>query len=129
LADRSGIEILSFNIIYELIDKVDELLTKKQPKIETEEVEGKAKILKLFGNTKNKQVIGGKVLSGAIKKDSGVKIIRRDSELGQGKIKELQQSKAITSSVNEGQEFGAMIEAKADMAPGDILEAVRIVTK
>ena len=129
LAERSGITILVFNVIYELTDKIKELLSEREPRMEIETIIGISKVLKLFGITKGRQIIGGRVLSGQIKRGSIVKIIRRETELGVGKVKELQQSKIATDSVNEGVEFGAMIESKIEVAPGDILNAVILVTK
>lgn len=129
LAERLGIHVLNFNIIYELTDRVKELLEEMEPKIEVEELASTAKVLKLFGITKGKQVIGGKVLSGILRRGTTVKILRRDAEIGRGKIKELQQSKVEADFVNEGEEFGAMIESKIEVAPGDVLNAVVMVTK
>lgn len=129
LAERSNITILLFSIIYELKDKVNELLSEREPKIEVEEITSTSKVLKLFSEAKGKQVIGGRVLSGLVKRGAVVKIIRREAEIGRGKIKELQQSKIAIDSADEGAEFGAMIESKIDIAPGDILNAVVLVTK
>ena len=129
LAERSGITILSFNIIYELKDKVNELLSEREPKIEVEEVESHSKVLKLFSTSKGKQIIGGRVLSGLVKRGAIVKIIRREAEIGRGKIRELQQSKIAIDSANEGAEFGAMIESKMEIAQGDMLNTIVLVTK
>ena len=129
LAEHSGITILTFSIIYELTDKVKKLLSEREPKIETEEIVGISKVLKLFGITKGKQVIGGRVLSGLIKRGAVVKIIRREAEIGKGVVKELQQSKIVTDSVSEGTEFGALIESKIEVTPGDVLNATILVTK
>ena len=129
LAERSNVTILTFSIIYELTDKVKELLSLREPRIEVEEIVGTSKVLKLFGITKGKQVIGGRVLSGQIRRGAVVRIIRRGAEIGTGKVKELQQSKIATDSVSEGAEFGAMIESKIEVAPGDVLNATALVTK
>src|SRR3989344_137818 len=129
LAERSGITILTFNIIYELTDKVKELLTEREPRVQVEEIEGSAKVLKIFSTTKGKQVLGGRVLSGTLKRNAEVKIKRRDSEIGHGRIKELQQGKVAADSINESTEFGALVESKIEIAPGDVLEAVTRVTK
>ena len=129
LAERSNVEIFSFSIIYELTDKVRELLSAKEPKIEVEEIEGSAKILKIFNTDKGKQVVGGRVLTGQIKRNALTKILRRDIEISRGKIKEIQQAKIATDSVGEGTEFGAMIESKIEIAPGDVLQVVTLVTK
>lgn len=129
LAERSAVEILSFDIIYELTDKVKELLDAREPKVEVEEITGSAKILKLFSANKNKQVLGARVLTGSLAKGNTVKIMRRDSDIGRGKVRELQQSKVDVDKVDEGNEFGAMIEAKIEIAPGDVLESVTLVTR
>src|SRR3990167_160736 len=80
IAERSGITILTFAIIYELTNKVKELLSLKEPRIEVEEIESTSKVLKLFGTAKGKQVIGGRVVSGVLKRGALIKIIRREAE-------------------------------------------------
>jgi len=129
LAERQGITILPFNIIYELTEKVREILAEREPKVEGEEIESTSKVLKLFGTAKGKQVIGGRVISGIIRRGAMIKIVRRDTEIGQGKIRELQQSKIATDSISEGSEFGAMIESKIEIVPGDVFGTIALVTK
>jgi translation initiation factor IF-2 len=129
LAERSAVTISLFDVIYELTDKVKVLLEEREPRIEVEEVSGSAKVLKLFSTAKGKQVLGARVLSGKIALNNNLRIIRRESEIGRGRLKELQQAKVATQEVFEGTEFGAMIESKLEIAPGDILEAVSMVTK
>lgn len=129
LAERAGVEILTFDIIYELTDKVKEILEVREPRIEVEVSSGAAKVLKLFSNAKNKQVLGAKVVTGTISKGNSLKIMRREAEIGRGKLRELQQAKVATDKVDEGTEFGAMIESKVEIAPGDVLEAVTTVTQ
>ncbi len=129
LAERSGIEIQNFDIIYELTEKVAALLAEREPKVEVEEVIGTAKVLKLFSANKHKQVLGARVLSGKILRDTQVRIMRREAEVGHGRVRELQQSKTAATEILEGLEFGAMIESKLEIAPGDVLEAIVRVTK
>ena len=129
LAERSLITVSTFNIIYELTDKVKTILEEKEPRIEVEETEGSAKVLKIFSTMKGKQVLGGRALTGIFRKGAEVKIVRREAELGKGRVKELQQGKVATDSINEGNEFGALIESKTEIALGDVLEAITRVTK
>ena len=129
MAERSGISILTFNIIYELTDKVRELLGEREPRIEVEETISTCKVSKIFGQTKNKQVLGGRVLSGTLKMGSSLRITRREADIGEGKLRELQQSKIATDTAGEGTEFGAMVESKIEIAPGDVLSAITLVTK
>ncbi|MBX4181740.1 GTP-binding protein [Candidatus Parcubacteria bacterium] len=116
-------------IIYELTDKIKEVLAEREPKIEVEVIAGSAKVLKLFSNAKGKQVIGARVLTGTLSRGNVVKIMRREAEIGHGKVKELQQAKIATDSVSEGSEFGTMIESKLEIAPGDVLQAISRVTQ
>jgi translation initiation factor IF-2 len=129
LAERSGVAIFPYNVIYELTDKVKALLEEKEPRIEVEEVAGSAKVLKLFSQTGNKQVVGARVLSGKIGVGNMVRITRREAEIGKGNIRELQEAKVKTGEVQEGSEFGALVESKLEVAPGDVLEAIVKVVK
>lgn len=124
VAERFAITIETFNIIYKLGEWLAEEIEKRRPRIKTEKTVGRAKILKLFSENKNKYVIGGRVTEGKINKSSTIKIWRRESVIGNGKVTNLQQNKAETSEVDEGNEFGMLIETKIPVAPGDILEAV-----
>ncbi len=130
LAERTeGVSIELYDIIYKLKERVEELLNEKAPKIEVEEVMGRAKVLKCFSKTKDKQVIGARVENGLIERGSVVRVIRREEEVGRGKVKELQQSKVAVDNIGEGNEFGGMVESKVEIAPGDYLERVVTVTK
>ncbi len=123
------LNIKSFKIIYELAEFVRGILNSKIPKEYIEEVTGRAKIAALFSKEKDRQVIGGKVETGQIESGNDVRIMRRDVEIGRGKIRELQSKKLRVKEVAEGHEFGMMVESKFEIAPGDRIEAVRTVEK
>jgi len=129
MIERLGLEHADFNIIYKLIEWLEAKILERTPKVATEEIRGKAKILKFFSRNKDKQIVGGKVIDREIHIGDKVKITRRETIIGDGVIRELQQAKVKTGSVNEGFEFGAMIEAKMELAPGDVLEDFVIVEK
>lgn len=129
IAERFNITIKTFDVIYELLEWVEEELVRRTPKMLRAEEVGAVKILKTFSVVKNKQVIGGKVVRGELKVDAQVKILRRENEVGRGKIVELQQSKVIVKKVDEGNECGMMVESKVDIAPGDVLEAFVMVER
>ncbi|MDE1975042.1 MAG: translation initiation factor IF-2 [Patescibacteria group bacterium] len=123
------ISVRSFKVIYELTDFVKETFLAKAPKEFVEQMIGRAKILAVFSKAKDKQVVGGKVETGLLETGSEVRIMRREADIGRGKIRELQQQKERVSEVREGYEFGMMIESKAEIAAGDRIEAVRTVEK
>jgi len=126
-AEKMEIKVNTFDIIYKLTEWLEEEIKLKTPKIKTEKIIGKMKVLRVFSQTKDKQVLGGKVLEGSVSTKSKVKIIRRDYEIGEGKILGLQSQKLEVNEVKEGVEFGTMIESKKEIASGDILNVVIIV--
>lgn len=126
LAERLGVEIDTFDIIYELSEWLNTALKNRTPKQEEENVTGRAKILKHFSSQKNAHVLGGRVEEGSLKMKQEVKILRRDIEIGRGRITNLQQAKSNVSEVSTD-EFGMQIESKAEIAPGDYIEAFDIV--
>lgn len=129
LAERLGIEIQTFKIIYELAEWLGIAVKKRTPKVNVEEITGRVKILKTFSKSKDKQVLGGRVEEGSIKLNAKVKILRKDEEIGFGTVLNLQTQKSQTKSVEEGSEFGSQIQSKIEIAPGDILESFIVVEK
>ncbi|KKW07278.1 MAG: Translation initiation factor IF-2 protein [Parcubacteria group bacterium GW2011_GWA2_49_16] len=129
IAERFGITIKTFDIIYELSAWIKEEMDRRTKKIMTEETTGTAKILKTFSAMKHKQVVGGKVLTGTLELGAQVKIMRRDVELGRGNVLELQQQKLSTKKVDEGSDCGMMIESKIEIAPGDTIETFTMIEK
>ncbi|HQJ84005.1 MAG TPA: translation initiation factor IF-2 [Candidatus Paceibacterota bacterium] len=129
LAEKSGVTIKTSDIIYKLSEWLEELALGRTPKVTTEETIGRAKILKTFAATKDKQIIGGVVSAGKIVKGLKVKIHRHDNEIGQGKILDLQIQKIKVNEVEENTQFGAEVEAKIEIAGGDVIYAFETVTK
>jgi translation initiation factor IF-2 len=129
LAERAHIPVHTFDIIYKLTEWLDEYSKTHAPKITVEEIIGEAKILKLFSKNKDKQICGGKVLKDSINLGHKIKIIRKDVQVAEGVIRELQQQKEKAGEVREGYEFGTMIECSIEIAPGDIIKDFILVEK
>jgi len=129
LAERDGVSIKIFDIIYKLTEWLEEEMVKRTPKEKIEEITARVKVLKIFGTVKDKHVFGGRVEMGTISLGNEVKILRRDEEIGMGKVKELQKEKNKVSEVTEGMEFGCQIQSTMTIAPGDKLEVFKIVEK
>ena len=126
LALNKGVTISSFDIIYKMTDWLKEEMEKRRPKSDVIEIRGRAKIIKAFSRTRERQILGGKVIEGQIALNKVVKIIRREFEIGRGKIVNLEKGKTKTSAVDEGSEFGMMIESKIELSAGDIIESFTI---
>jgi translation initiation factor IF-2 len=127
LSERSGVSVESFTIIYELGKRVAELLAARAPHTEKEEILGEAKLLKVFSATSNKRVVGAKHVSGTLAVGNLIKVMRRDVEIGRGKIVNLQQARADVQEIKVEGDFGMQIETKAEVAGGDVITAFRVV--
>lgn len=127
-AQRVDVHMETFAIIYNITDYLEEEVKKHAPKEETAETRGEARILKIFSTARDKQVVGGSMLTGVLTVGNQIKILRRDIEIGTGKILELQRQKTKVSEVPEG-EFGVFVESRTEIAQNDTVVAFEIVTK
>ncbi len=117
MAERMGVEIAKFSIIYELTDWIKGAIEKRRPKVRTEKELGIAKILKTFSYTKKTQTIGCRVMSGELTKNDKVKILRGEEELGRGKIISIKSGMSEADHATEGNEYGIQTEAFLETEP------------
>lgn len=129
LAERQGITIATFDIIYKLREWFAGIVAKRRPRVMTEEVRGTVKVLKTFSRTKDRQIIGGRVEEGKVVVGDRVKIMRRETEIEEGKVIEVQMQKSKVREAEEGNECGLLIEAKLDIAPGDRIRSCALVER
>lgn len=129
MAEKLSIPIKTFAIIYNITDYIEDIVRERTPKEEVEEASGEARVIRVFSKAKDKQVIGGSVLSGQLDIGSRVKIQRRGTDIGTGSVIELQQQKMKADTVKEGSEFGAMLESRTEIAENDTLVPFVITTK
>lgn len=129
LNESMKVNVETFDIIYKLTDWLKILMEERRPRQEKAEITGTLKVLKTFSSAKDKQVIGGKVTIGRVTEGGTVRIMRRDFEIGTGKIQALQINKLKVKEIQEGTDCGIMVESKIDIAAGDVLEAFITVVK
>ncbi|MBU6414984.1 hypothetical protein KGQ34_01940, partial [Patescibacteria group bacterium] len=122
LAERQGVVIIHEDIIYKLADRLKEEMENLLPAEVKIIPLGKAKILAFFKKEHDKQIIGGKVTSGKIKRGARCNVLRGNREIGKGFINDLQSQKKAASEVSEGSEFGMMTDVKQPIQAGDSLE-------
>jgi translation initiation factor IF-2 len=123
LAERDGISIFSFSIIYELSEKVQELLIARVPVVEIEKELGRAMVLKAFSSSAKKQVLGARHVSGTLTVGDRVKILRKGEEITRGSIGNLQQARADVKEIKTEGDFGTEIECREQAVYGDELVA------
>lgn len=115
LADAEGVKIESFKIIYELFDKMAELVKKGEI-----EIFGKAEVVASFPFN-NRKIAGCKVISGRIQKGDNLVLLRGERELGKIKIISMKKQKQDISEAKAGEEFGILFEPQVDFIRGDMV--------
>jgi len=121
LAQKEKIKIFNFQIIYELSQKIRELMQKclKPERIRTDL--GKMETLVIFRTEKNRQIVGGKVIEGRIEKGTFLEIFRGEEKIGKGKIINLQIDKKNVELAKKGSECGILYQGEDRIQEGDIL--------
>ncbi|OGZ43615.1 MAG: translation initiation factor IF-2 [Candidatus Ryanbacteria bacterium RIFCSPHIGHO2_01_FULL_48_27] len=123
LAERFGIEIKTFDVVYELVDWLKTELRRRVPP-EVRRVEhGKLKILKVFKRMHDRYVFGGKVTAGFIRNEDKFDIVHGVELKGSGKIVNLQKNKNDAAEVKEGAECGISGDAAIEILEGDMMIA------
>lgn len=132
LAENEQVLIRTYNIIYELLDEMKDVVEGMLEKGALEEIYGTAQILAEFPYGKDIRIAGCKVLDGQISKGPKVRVVRDDPStgsgqivVGEGKIKSLKKVKEEVVRVEKGDECGMMIEPQIDFAVGDIVQSFR----
>ncbi|PIP24182.1 MAG: translation initiation factor IF-2 [Candidatus Nealsonbacteria bacterium CG23_combo_of_CG06-09_8_20_14_all_37_18] len=119
---REKVRVLVFDIIYDLIEGARKSMERI---VEPEEVRtdlGKVKVLVKFLTEKNRQIIGGRVTEGKIRKGAMIEVFRGTEEkIGQGKMINLQRNKKDIDEVQKGDECGILFEGNVTIEEGDIL--------
>ncbi len=129
VADRLGVEIQVFDIIYKLTEWLGAQLEKRRPREHMSEKIGSAKVLKFFSSVKDRAVIGCKAEGGILLQGTEIKLFRRDVEIGHGEIVGLQVQKVVVQKVEAGAEFGALIRVSIKPVLGDRIEAFETIIK
>ena len=122
LAEHEGVEIRYYSIIYNLLDDVKDILSGMLEPERKETFLGDAQILQVFNITKVGKIAGCKINEGNIKRGCGVRLLRDDVVIHEGKLSTLKRFKDEVSEVSAGQECGMAFEGYQDLREGDLIE-------
>lgn len=123
VAEKEGVDIRLYNVIYEAIDDVKKALEGMLEPTLKEKTLGRAEVRQIFPISRIGTVAGCYVLDGFISRSSdGIRIIRDNIVIYEGKINSLKRFKEDVKEVQAGYECGIMIENFNDVKVGDILE-------
>ena len=126
LAQREGIEVRYYNIIYDLVDDVKAAMSGMLKPERRETFIGNAEILEVFNISKVGKVAGCRVTDGVVERGAGVRLIRDNVVVHEGKLSTLKRFKDEVKEVPAGQECGMAFEKYEDMRAGDIIECFRV---
>jgi translation initiation factor IF-2 len=121
LTEREGVKIMAFEVIYDLVEGIRKLMEKIAGKEEVRVDLGKVRVLANFLTEKNRQIIGGKITEGEVKKGALIEVFRSDEKIGQGKLVNLQRNKKDLDVLGKGEECGILFEGEVKIEEGDML--------
>ena len=122
-ADKDEVQIKQYSVIYQAIDDVEAAMKGMlDPKFE-EEIIGTAEVRQVFKISNVGTVAGAMVLTGKIERNAGVRVIREEVVIHEGKLSSLKRYKDDVKEVAKDFECGIQIEKYNDIKEGDIIEA------
>jgi translation initiation factor IF-2 len=126
LATRDGIEIRYYNIIYDLVDDVKNAMSGLLKPERRETFIGYATIKEVFNISKVGKVAGCQVTEGIVERGAGVRLLRDNVVVHEGKLKTLKRFKDEVKEVPAGTECGMAFENYEDIRAGDVIECFRV---
>ncbi|MEE9360785.1 MAG: translation initiation factor IF-2 [Hyphomicrobium sp.] len=127
-ADREGVEIRYYNIIYDLVDDVKAAMSGLLAPTIREVFLGNAEILEVFNISKIGKVAGCRVTEGKVERGAKVRLIRDDVVVHEGTLSTLKRFKDEVREVPAGQECGMAFANYHDIRAGDVIECFNIET-
>jgi len=122
LAEKEGVSIRSYTIIYRLIEDVDKAIKGMLAPELVEKNIGRAKVLATFAVSRFKVAAGCRVIDGEIRRNGRMRVIRNDQVLFEGEIGSLKREKDDVREVREGFECGIALKNFHEFEEGDLLE-------
>ena len=125
LADRMGVEIRHYNIIYQLIDDVEKALHGMLDPVYTDVIVGRAEVREVFEGRRGTQIAGCRVSQGRIIRNGDVRVVRNGTVVEEKVVTSLRHFRDEVNEMNAGTECGIVIQGFNDFQEGDILEVHR----
>jgi translation initiation factor IF-2 len=122
LADREGVDIRVYNIIYELLDDVAKALKGMLEPKYVEVIDGHAEVRAIFSSGKKEKVAGASILDGRASRGSAARVVRTGKVIHQSTVDSLRRFKEDVKEVTPGMECGIGIDGFSDFQTGDIIE-------
>lgn len=120
-ADREGVQVRQYDVVYALLDDIDGLLKGLIEPEEEEKILGRLEVRAIFLTKKSEQIVGGKVTQGVLKR-LPFRIFREEKEVGTGRITSMKHVDKDIKEAKEGAECGLRVQTTCPVVEGDVLE-------
>ncbi|MFL5947442.1 MAG: translation initiation factor IF-2, partial [Gaiellaceae bacterium] len=122
LADREGVEIRTYRVIYQLTEDIEQALVGMLKPVRTEETIGEVEVRQLFRVSRLGTIAGSYVTDGTVRRNASVRVVRDGTVIYETRIAQLKRFKDDVREVEEGFECGILLEGFNDLKEGDVLE-------
>src|SRR2546429_78573 len=122
LADREGVEIRTYRVIYQLTDDIEQALVGMLKPVRTEETIGEVEVRALFRVSRLGTIAGSYVTNGTVRRGASVPVVRDGTVIHETRIAQLKRFKDDVREVEEGFECGILLDGFNDVKEGDVLE-------
>jgi translation initiation factor IF-2 len=122
LADREGVEIRTYRVIYQLTEDIEQALIGMLKPISEERTLGEVEVRQLFRVSRLGTIAGSYVTSGQVRRNADVRVVRDGTVIYETRIAQLKRFKDDVREVEEGFECGILLEGFNDLKEGDVLE-------
>jgi|GEM_PF-226880 len=120
--DREGVDVRYYSIIYDAVNEIREAMSGLLAPIKKERIIGYAEVRDLFQVPKMGTIAGSYVTKGVVQRNAGIRVLRDDVVVYEGKLFSLRRFKDDVKEVRESYECGIGIENYNDLRVGDVIE-------
>src|SRR6188472_788222 len=122
LADREGVEIRTYRVIYQLTEDIEQALVGMLRPVTMEATLGEVEVRQLFRVSRLGTIAGSYVTSGQVRRGAQVRVVRDGTVIYETRISQLKRFKDDVREVEDGFECGILLEGFNDVKEGDVLE-------
>ena len=122
MAEKDGVEIKQYSVIYNAIEDVEAAMKGMLAPVYEEKIIGNVEVRQTFKVSNVGTIAGAYVLDGRVERNAGVRVIRENVVIHEGKLASLKRFKDDVKEVTKGFECGIQIEKYNDIKEGDIIE-------
>ncbi len=125
MAERMGVQVRHYNIIYQMIDDIGQALHGMLEPTFTDVVLGEAEIREIFPSRRGINIAGCRVVSGRMNRGASIRVLREGDLLGDTSIASLRHFREEVNEVTNGMDCGILLDEFNDFEVGDVLQAHR----